>query len=53
MNNIDNSYIKILEDLKIKIKNAQVRAILSVNSEVIILYWNIGNTILKQQKEQG
>ena len=53
MNNIDNSYIQTLENIKSAIRTAQIKASLAVNSELIILYWNIGNIILKQQKEQG
>lgn len=53
MDNLDKSYIKTLDELKTAIKIAQIKAVLSVNSELVILYWNIGKIILKQQKEQG
>ena len=53
MNNIDNSYIQTLENIKSAIRTAQIKASLAVNSELVILYWNIGKIILKQQKEQG
>ena len=53
LDNLDKSYIKTLDELKTAIKTAQIKAVLSVNSELIILYWNIGKIILKQQKEQG
>ena len=53
LNNIDNSYIKTLENIKSVIRVAQIKASLAVNSELIILYWNIGKIILQQQKEQG
>lgn len=53
MDNLDKSYIKTLDELKTAIKTAQIKAVLSVNSELVILYWNIGKIILKQQKEQG
>ncbi|MBP7792612.1 MAG: DUF1016 family protein [Candidatus Goldbacteria bacterium] len=47
------SYISILEELKNKIREARHKAILSVNKGVILLYWDIGMTILRQQKERG
>lgn len=53
LNNIDNSYIQTLENIKSAIRTAQIKASLAVNSELIILYWNIGKIILQQQKEQG
>jgi predicted nuclease of restriction endonuclease-like (RecB) superfamily len=47
------AYVTVLEELKDKIKQAQHKAILSVNKEMILLYWDIGATILKRQGEQG
>ncbi|MDR1901770.1 MAG: PDDEXK nuclease domain-containing protein [Treponema sp.] len=38
-------YIKIITKIKAQIREAQYRAVLSANSEMIKLYWNIGNTI--------
>ncbi len=53
MNSLDKSYIKTLENLKITIRNAQLKAALAVNAELIILYWNIGKIILDKQQELG
>mgnify|MGYP002777029497 CR=1 FL=1 len=39
--------------LKERIRNAQVRAALSVNCELVLLYWQIGNEILMRQQQQG
>ena len=50
---VDNDYAKFLVDIKIRIRSAQTRAALSVNSELVLLYWHIGNDILKRQDEQG
>ena len=47
------TYITILEELKTKIKQAQYKAVISANKEMISLYWDIGETILIQQKRQG
>jgi len=38
----NNEYMTIVEDVKARIKSAQYRATLAVNSELIELYWNIG-----------
>lgn len=35
------------------IEQSKVKAILSVNAELLTLYWKIGNDILTKQKEQG
>ena len=47
------NYIDILNQIKNRIKTAQSKAILSVNSEMILLYFDIGKTISEVQKEKG
>jgi predicted nuclease of restriction endonuclease-like (RecB) superfamily len=42
-----------LQDLKQRIQSAQQRASLSVNRELVLLYWQIGRDILERQKVQG
>jgi len=39
-------YAELLEDLKARIRSAQVKAALSVNRELVLLYWQIGREIL-------
>lgn len=46
-------YAEILADLKSKIRAAQQRASVKVNSELLVLYWEIGKTILEQQERLG
>ena len=53
MQNLDKSYIEILDALKQKIKTAQIKATLSVNTEMLLLYWEIGKTILGRQEQEG
>ncbi len=50
---IPDGYSEFLKDLKSRILQAQRRAILSVNRELVLLYWRIGRDILKRQSEQG
>jgi predicted nuclease of restriction endonuclease-like (RecB) superfamily len=47
------NYAVLLQTLKTEISQARVRAHLSVNKEMIALYWKIGNQILLKQKEEG
>src|ERR1700747_755474 len=46
-------YDLFLQDLKARIRSAQVRAGLAVNRELVLLYWGIGRDILARQREQG
>lgn len=42
-----------LTELKTRIHQAQQRATLAVNRELVLLYWQIGRDILHRQAEQG
>jgi len=46
-------YNDFFDALKIRIRTAQLRASLAVNQELILLYWHIGQEILKRQQEEG
>jgi predicted nuclease of restriction endonuclease-like (RecB) superfamily len=46
-------YADLLHNLKERIRAAQVRASLSVNRELVMLYWQIGRDILARQAAQG
>lgn len=46
-------YADWLADLKGRIHAAQQRASLAVNSEMLLLYWQIGRDILARQQAQG
>ena len=46
-------YAELLEDLKARIRSAQVKAALSVNRELVLLYWQIGREILQRQQQEG
>lgn len=48
-----DTYNDWLITLKSKIQSAQQKAVLAVNSELISLYWQIGQDILVKQAEQG
>jgi predicted nuclease of restriction endonuclease-like (RecB) superfamily len=46
-------YAEFLQDLKARIRQAQIRAALAVNRELVLLYWNIGREILHRQQQLG
>ena len=49
---VPDSYPQFLADLKSRIRAAQVRASLSVNRELVLLYWQIGRDILERQDKE-
>src|SRR5947209_19701464 len=46
-------YAELLEDLKGRVRTAQLKAALSVNREMIRLYWDIGRLIVERQQREG
>jgi len=47
------NYPAFLADLKQRIRSARLQASLSVNRELVLLYWNIGRDILMRQSNEG
>ena len=50
---LPTDYAALLGDLKTQIRSAQTRAALSVNRELVTLYWQIGQAILSRQQQAG
>ena len=50
---LSGDYDHFLQALKERIRNAQVRAALAVNRELVMLYWQIGQEIRLRQQAQG
>ena len=50
---IPSDYPAFVADLKERIRAAQVRASLSVNRELVLLYWQIGRDLLARQHREG
>lgn len=42
------NYVQVLENIKDDIQQSQLRAALSVNKELILLYWRIGKTLTEK-----
>ena len=49
---LDNEYKIWIKSLKDKIRSAQLKAAVAVNVEMIILYWEIGKSIVDAQSTQ-
>jgi predicted nuclease of restriction endonuclease-like (RecB) superfamily len=48
-----SDYPSFLSSIKERVQQAQLQAVLSVNRELILLYWHIGNAIWKRQQDQA
>jgi len=46
-------YSSLLNDIKKRVRQAQVRATFAANSEMIAMYWDIGRMINCRQQEEG
>lgn len=51
--NLTQSYANLINELKQEIQQARIKAHLSVNKELLLLYWKIGKRILDQQEKEG
>ena len=51
--NLDDNYKNWISSLKDKIRSAQIKAALSVNEQMIMLYWDIGKSIIEKQQEHN
>lgn len=52
-NIVPPGYDTFLKELKDRIRSAQLRAALTVNRELLVLYWQIGRDIANRQKQKG
>jgi predicted nuclease of restriction endonuclease-like (RecB) superfamily len=50
---LPGDYANFLDSLKDRVRQAQTRAMLSVNRELIGLYWDIGREIVRRQEQEG
>ena len=46
----DKQYMLFLNDIKTRLKAAQLRAALAINSELIKFYWQLGTDLIEKQK---
>jgi predicted nuclease of restriction endonuclease-like (RecB) superfamily len=50
---LPDGYAETLHDLKQRIQQERLRTILAANSAMVLLYWDIGRTILARQDQAG
>jgi predicted nuclease of restriction endonuclease-like (RecB) superfamily len=50
---LPQDYLAWLADVRSRIQAARQRAALAVNSELVLLYWQLGRDILERQQAQG
>lgn len=50
---LPSDYPRFLGAIKAQVQQAQLKALVAVNHELIILYWHIGQRILKRQRQEG
>ena len=53
MKNEVKHYADLLNTIKARIRQAQIKASLSANAEMILMYWDIGWMIHERQQEKG
>ena len=52
-NLLPDGYGELLEDLKTRVRSAQIKAVVAANRELIQLYWDIGRLIVARQEQEG
>lgn len=50
---LPQDYAVVLSEIKRRIGQERLRVVMTANSAMILLYWDIGTMVLKQQKEEG
>jgi predicted nuclease of restriction endonuclease-like (RecB) superfamily len=50
---LPSDYQAFLRSIKTRVQQAQLRAVVAVNKELILLYWYIGKEILARQEKEG
>lgn len=50
---VPKNYSALFEEIKSRIRTAQIKATLSINRELIKLYWHIRKSIVERQRKEG
>ncbi len=50
---LPTAYPTFLQSIKTRVQQAQLKAVMAVNQELILLYWHIGKGILERQEKEG
>ncbi len=52
-NELPVGYVDVLREIKNRIREARLKTVLAVNSEMILLHWDVGRSILLRQETEG
>ncbi len=47
------NYKELLFEIKIKVREAQLKSVMAANSQMLLLYWQMGRYILQNQEAEG
>ncbi len=50
---LPENYAEMLDEIKHRIQTERIRVVMSANSAMVLLYWDIGRLILERQKNEG
>ena len=50
---LPSDYVEVLNEIKRRIQEERLRVVMSANSAMVALYWDIGQLILARQEEEG
>lgn len=50
---LPSDYVEVLDEIKRRIQEERLRVVLSANSAMVVLYWDIGQLILTRQEQEG
>ncbi len=50
---LPDSYATVLGEIKQRIRTERLRIIMSANAAMVLLYWDIGRSILDRQEREG
>jgi len=53
LSEMSDNYLQFIEEIKNEIQKQRLSVVLSANSSMICLYWNIGKAILEKQQAEG
>jgi len=49
----DKEYIQLLTSIKERVREAQLKTVIAANSQMLLLYWQLGNYIIENQNAKG
>ncbi|HUV50280.1 MAG TPA: DUF1016 N-terminal domain-containing protein, partial [Anaerolineae bacterium] len=50
---LPHGYANLLASLKKRIQQERIKAVLSANKALVMMYWDIGNSIIQKQNNEG